>query len=143
MTCYYTKIVYCILSNFLSASLQYCIFLEHYNAYLCNATICNSVNFDFPSQKIYKIILLKNFHQSEHSQRYHNSELNGMLKQALITMKSLLEFSLEVDCCILGVVDWEVVFDGPRPQAGGPYSGRFLQVQQTDLGYSRVPFPVL
>lgn len=26
-------------------------------------------------------------------------------------MKSLLEFSLEVDCCILGVVDREVVFD--------------------------------
>lgn len=29
-------------------------------------------------------------------------------------MKLLLEFGLEVDCCILGVVDWEVVFDGSR-----------------------------
>lgn len=66
-----------------------------------------------------------------------------MLIQDPITMKSLLEFGLEVDCCILGVVDREVVFDGPCPQAGGPYSGRFLQVQQTDFGYSRVPFPVL
>lgn len=109
------------------------------NAYPCNATICNSFNFDFPSQKIHKIILLKNYLQSEHSYRYHNSDLNIMLIQDTIT----LEFSLEVDCCILGVVDQEVVFDGPCPQTGGPYSGRFLQVQQTDLGYSRVPFPVL
>lgn len=31
------------------------------NAYPCNATISNSVNFDFPSQKIHKIILLKIF----------------------------------------------------------------------------------
>lgn len=37
-----------------------------------------------------------------------------------ITMKSLLEFGLEVDRCILGVVDREVVFDGPSPQAGSP-----------------------
>lgn len=66
-----------------------------------------------------------------------------MLIQDLRTMKSLLEFGLEVDRCILGVVDREVVFDGPRPQAGGPYSSRFLQVQQTDLRYSGVPFPVL
>lgn len=27
-------------------------------------------------------------------------------------MKLLLEFGFEVDCCILGVVDREVVFDG-------------------------------
>lgn len=60
-----------------------------------------------------------------------------------ITMKLRLEFGLEVDCCILGIVDRKVLIDGPRPEAGSPQSGRFLQVQQTDLGYSRVPFPVL